>query len=69
MSKCIFNQFSCIKVNRFTKFHVFKHQFSDGYFYHIFNVKDDYKKILKFATLTSKNFWFKKTYQVYTRQI
>lgn len=58
-SKCIFNQFSCIKVNPMVYEISCIQAFSstDGYFYHIFNVKDEYKKILNLATLTSKKFY------------
>ena len=57
-SKCIFNQFSCIKVNQMVYQICCVQAFSstDGYFYHTFNVKDEFNKMLQISTLVSKNF-------------
>ena len=57
-SKCIFNQFSCIKINKMVYEISCMQAFSstDGYFYHIFNVGDEYKKMLSFGTQVYKSF-------------
>ena len=57
-SKCIFNQFSCIKLNSMVYQISCVQAFSstDGYFYHTFNVKDEFNKMLQISTLVSKKF-------------
>ena len=57
-SKCIFNQFSCIKINKMVYEISCVQAFisTDGYFYHIFNVGKEYNKMLLLGTQVSKTF-------------
>ena len=57
-SKCIFNQFSCIKINTMVYQISCVQAFisTDGYFYHIYNVGNEYNKMLSLGSELSKSF-------------
>ena len=69
-SKCIFNQFSCIKLDKTIWKITCIQGFSstDGYFYHIYNVKEEYKKLNTLGEMIFKRFYGLKRHLKYIKE-